>query len=210
MFNFQTKRMIKVLNNISLPSSGVCPDAARNGLPRKYLSPNGKYNACVLPIRNPHTGKDESEIIIKSEKGKILFQEGYFSKDDEDGLFVVKAAWSADSRFFVYSMVNPCAHKPWHFPTFFVSTDKVTRKGVTRYFAYSLSDSCDHQPWHFPSFSFLTDKFEAASLDDRIGTVVYPKFTLYAPDIIRIIAISRTIKELWHFKVSLSDMSKRF
>jgi hypothetical protein len=106
-------------------------------------------------------------------------------------------------------MVNPCALKPWHYPTFFVSTDKVTRKGDTKYFAYSLSDSCDHQPWHFPSFSFLTDKLEAASLDELLGTVVYPKFTLYDPDIIRIMAISRTIKDQYFFKVSLSDMVKR-
>lgn len=208
MFNFQTKRMIKILNNISFPSSALCPGAAHHGLPREYLSPNGKYKAYVTPVYNPQSAKDESEIIIKSENNKILFQKGYFSSEDEDGLFVVKAEWSADSRFFVYSMINPCVHEPWHCPTFFVSTDKVIRKGDSKYFAWSLSNKCEHQPWHFPNFSYSTDGFEAYSLDDRIGTVVNPNFTLCDPDIIKTLAISKTIKDRWYFTVSLCDMSK--
>lgn len=208
MFNFQKNKMIKALNNVSLPSSGIFPGAARHGLPRKYVSPNGQYRAYVTPVYNPQSSKDESEIIIKSDKGKILFQKGYFSSEDEDGLFVVEAEWSADSRFFVYSMVNPCAHKPWNFPTFFISTDRVTRKGDRKYFAWSLSDTIDHQPWHFPSFSIPDYQLQARSLDECIGTVVYPKFALYEPDIIRIMAISRTIKDQYYFKVSLSDMLK--
>ena len=209
MFNFQTNKMVKILNNISLPSSGVCPGAARHGLPREYLSPNGKYKAYVTPVYNPQSAKDESEITIKSDKGKILFQKGYFSECGEDGLLVVKAKWSADSRFFVYSMVNPCAHKPWHYPTFFVSTDRMTRKGDTKYFSWSLSDTIDHQSWHFPHFSIPDYTLEAYSLDDCIGTVVHPSFTLCDPDIIKTLAISKTIKDRWYFTVSLSNMVKR-
>ena len=209
MFNFETNKMIKILNNISFPSSALFPGAAHHGLPREYLSPNGQYRAYVTPVFNPQIGKDESEIIIKSENNKILFQKGYFSDEEEDGLFVVKAEWSADSRFFVYSMVNPCVPNPWHCPTFFVSTDRVIRKGDTKYFAWSLSDTIEHQPWHFPNFSYSTDGFEVHSVDDCIGTVVNPNFTLCDPDIIKTLAISKTIKDRWYFNLSLCDMSKR-
>ena len=209
MFNFKTKKMIKILNNVNIPSPGTFPRSAIPNKIREYLSPNGKFTAFVIPIQNSQSGKHESEIILKSETGKILFQKSYSFEDSGTSLYIKKAKWSADSRFFVYSMANSFSYRSRQYPTFFISTDKVARTGDAHYYDYRISDCCDHPPWHFPAFSFLTDDFEAKSLNDRIGVVVNPEFRLGAPDIIKIVAISKKIKEHYFFKVSLSDLAKQ-
>jgi hypothetical protein len=87
---------------------------------QKYISPDGKSIASVLASR--HSG--ESKIIIKTNKGKILCSKDYGSKDGEHGFGIVRAAWTPDSHFFVYSMSNSGGHQPWHSPIeFFSITD---------------------------------------------------------------------------------------
>jgi|GEM_PF-856175 len=86
----------------------------------KYKSPDGKFIVYVLPSR--YSG--ESKIIIKTNKGKKLYSKDYGSEDGEHGFGVVRAAWTPDSHFFVYSMSNSGGHQPWHSPIdFFSITD---------------------------------------------------------------------------------------
>ena len=200
--------MIKILNNINLAPPGWFTGAARYSKSKEFDSPNGKYKALVTLVQNPNNGRFEGEVTLKSKTGKILFKKSYFATDKKDGFFVVKAAWTKDSRFFVYSLSNSCRYKPRIYPTFFISTDKITRKGDSKYYDYCLSDCCDHPPWYFPTFSFSVDNFEARSLDKIIGAVINPHFTLYAPNNIKILAISKTIKDQYVCKVSLGDIIK--
>ncbi len=208
MFNLKNKKMIKILNNINIAPPGWFPGTACYSKSKEFMSPNGKYKAIVTLVQNPNNGRFEGEVTLKSKKGKILFQKSYFATDDKDGFFVAKAAWTVDSRFFVYSMATSDSYKTRIYPTFFISTDKVARTGDAHYYDYRLSDCCSHPPWRFPVFTFLTDDFEAKSLNDRIGVVVNPEFRLGAPDIIKIVAISKKIKEHYFFKVSLSEIAK--
>jgi len=90
----------------------------------KYASPDGKYQAYVLPVKNNRQKNvNESEIIIKTKDGRTFCSKGYGSEDGEHGLVVEKAAWTPDSGFFVYSMSSSGGHQPWHSPTYYVSVN---------------------------------------------------------------------------------------
>jgi hypothetical protein len=95
---------------------------AHSADPKEYLSPNGKYRAYVIPLPKAPYGSGESKIVIKAQSGKTLCLKSYGSKDGEHGFGVEKAAWTFDSRFFVYSMSSSGGHQAWHFPTHFIST----------------------------------------------------------------------------------------
>jgi hypothetical protein len=43
----------------------------------------------------------------------------YTSADGEHGFGVVKAAWTPDSQYFVYSLASSGGHQAWRSPTFF-------------------------------------------------------------------------------------------
>jgi hypothetical protein len=58
---------------------------------------------------------------IKSAAGKVLARTDYSSEDGEHGFGVTKAAWTPDSRFFVYSLESSGGHQAWHSPVRFFS-----------------------------------------------------------------------------------------
>ncbi len=118
--------MAKFLMKVFVLLLILFPETASPDGRKEYLSPNGEYRAYVLTIKNTRTGNDESEITIKNENGETLINNSYNSPfSSRYGLFVVKAAWTADSKFFVYSMSsNLIEHRPWHHPTFFISIGK--------------------------------------------------------------------------------------
>jgi hypothetical protein len=95
---------------------------AHSGDQKEYLSPDGKYRAYVIPLPKAPYGSGESKIMIKAKSGKTLSLKSYGSEDGEHGFGVEKAAWTFDSRFFVYSMSSSGGHQAWHFPTNFIST----------------------------------------------------------------------------------------
>ncbi len=94
---------------------------------KEYRSPDGRYLARVIPYPKVPHGSGESKIEIYSGDA-IVSSASYSSGDGEHGFGVVRAAWSPDSRFFVYSMSSSGGHQAWHFPTYFTSIyDSKTR-----------------------------------------------------------------------------------
>jgi hypothetical protein len=94
-----------------------------------YESPDGKYIAHVISLPKAQSGSGESEIVIKSNKGRLLFSKNYGSATGEHGFGVERAAWTTNSQFFVYSMSSSGGHQSWHFPTSFISiNDNNVRK----------------------------------------------------------------------------------
>jgi hypothetical protein len=51
----------------------------------------------------------------------MLVKLSYASEDGEHGYGVTKAAWTPDSRFFVYSIESSGGHQSWHTPVQFFS-----------------------------------------------------------------------------------------
>jgi hypothetical protein len=89
---------------------------------QEYRSPDGKYIAIVIPLLKAQYGSGESKIEIQS-KDTIVSSASYSSEDGEHGFGVERAAWSPDSKFFVYSMSSSGGHQAWHFPTYFISVN---------------------------------------------------------------------------------------
>jgi hypothetical protein len=86
-----------------------------------YESPDGNYIAHIISLPKAQYGSGESEIVIKSNKGMLLYSKNYGSETGEHGFGVERAAWTANSQFFVYSMSSSGGHQSWHFPTSFFS-----------------------------------------------------------------------------------------
>lgn len=86
----------------------------------KYPSPDGKLTALVVPLPGALYGAGENRVEIRSRDGSLLFSHSYGSEDGEHGYGLEHAAWTPDSKFFVYSLSSSGGHQPWHFPTDFI------------------------------------------------------------------------------------------
>jgi hypothetical protein len=149
--------MVKTVIKIVILSSLLFSVSVSSGEPEEYLSPDGVFRAYIVTTQRLPDTPGESEVVIKAENGELLFSENYNSEDGDQGLFVEKASWTPDSKFFVYSMSSSGGHQPWRFPTFVVST--ATFK-VIRLDGDAISSVTD------PGFTLLTpDIFKASGLE---------------------------------------------
>jgi hypothetical protein len=82
-----------------------------------YPSPDGKFRAVIIGLR-----MGESRVIVITKKGRTVCSKSYGSEDGEHGYAAVKAEWTPNSIFFVYSLASSGGHQPWRSPTYFVST----------------------------------------------------------------------------------------
>jgi hypothetical protein len=82
-----------------------------------YRSPDRKLIATVIDVNEAH----ESRVEIHTSRGKLLLAQDYSSNDMEHGESVLKAAWTPDGEFFVFSMQNTGGHSPMGRPTSFYS-----------------------------------------------------------------------------------------
>lgn len=91
---------------------------------KRYSAQDGGLTVLVTPIsKQAGPSEYESRIEFKSIDGKIACAIDYSSADSEHGFGVVKAAWTPDSRYFVYSLTSSGGHQPWHAPTQFLSRE---------------------------------------------------------------------------------------
>jgi hypothetical protein len=76
----------------------------------------------ILPVGKPSGHEDyESRIEFYSTQNQLLCALDYSSEDSEHGFGVVKAAWTPDNGYFVFSLTSSGGHQPWHAPTLFFS-----------------------------------------------------------------------------------------
>jgi hypothetical protein len=89
---------------------------------RRYRAPDGAASVTVFPARRrSETGAQEDRIEFYGADAKLLCALDYSSEDGEHGFGVVKAGWTSDSQYFVYSLTSSGGHQPWHAPTPFYS-----------------------------------------------------------------------------------------
>src|SRR5258708_7453017 len=86
---------------------------------KQFVSPDKTLLANVLTAE--WKNGTESKIEFRKVKGKLLGGKSFLSRDHEHGLGVIKAEWTLDSKFFVFSTIASGGHQPGHFPTFFYS-----------------------------------------------------------------------------------------
>lgn len=104
-----------------LPARALLANEVCNGLAgnngsdaqRAIRSADGRYLAL---IRDSARSAESSVVICRDQQA--LWAHAYRSRDGQHGWHVEKAAWTADSRFFVFSVSSSGGHQPWHFPLF--------------------------------------------------------------------------------------------
>jgi hypothetical protein len=96
------------------PALFFSPLRARAAEPDRYPAPDKRYDAAITKVK---TG--ESKLAIGPPHGKARFSRSFASSDGEHGASVTKAAWTADSRFFVFILELSGGHQPWHHPIYF-------------------------------------------------------------------------------------------
>ena len=85
--------------------------------------------------KNPDHGT-ESILEFHTAGGQKLCSLDFRSEDGDHGFNVVKADWTTNGRFFVWSMQSSGGHQAWHFPTWFYDA-KTTRIHVLDEYAQS-------------------------------------------------------------------------
>jgi hypothetical protein len=76
----------------------------------------------ILPAGKQSGRADaESRIEFYSPQNQMLCALDYSSEDGEHGFGVVKAAWTPDNNYFVFSLTSSGGPQAWHAPTLFYS-----------------------------------------------------------------------------------------
>ena len=86
--------------------------------PSSFPSPDRALTAVVVPADpSLHATPDmESRIDVKSRSGRIRASKDYSSPGGANGYYVIRAKWTSDSQFFVYSLSSSGGHSPWQSP----------------------------------------------------------------------------------------------
>jgi dipeptidyl aminopeptidase/acylaminoacyl peptidase len=107
---------------------------------RQYTAPDGGVRVVVVPVsKEAGRSEYESRIEFKSSDGKIACALDYSSEDNEHGFGVVKAEWTPDSQYFVFSLTSSGGHQAWHAPTQFLSRKDGTVRTLDDYFELGIS-----------------------------------------------------------------------
>jgi len=132
---------------------------------RQYISPDGSVRVKVFPVGKEEGFADyESRIKFQSDDGKISCTLDFSSEDSEHGYGVVKAAWTRDSQYFVFSLVSSGGHSPMHVPTQFLSLKDGTVRSLDDCFAAGVVAS--------PNFKIIpphTVRVQVADTDGRLA-----------------------------------------
>ena len=97
------------------------PCCLRASSKKEYKVKDGS-RVVILPI-GKGSGHDDSESRIEfySSQNQMLCALDYSSDDGEHGFGVVKAAWTPDNNYFVFSLTSSGGHQPWHALIYFYS-----------------------------------------------------------------------------------------
>jgi hypothetical protein len=128
-----------------------------------YPSPDGKFVAQVQSEKN-----NEIFVTLSTKAGKTLAQINLLSQDSEHGRTLAKAAWSKDSRFFLFTTESSGGHSPWHDMAYFYSRASETFRSLDDRSGVSVASdnfSIDNTDvLHFQAYNFGTQTPEPASI----------------------------------------------
>ena len=108
-----TRKLIP-LSVILLAAAAVSASAQA----KTFVSPDGALRATITPAGPAGRRAGESLVEMRDARSGLLLRKSFASEDGEHGYGVVRAEWTADSRFFIFSLESSGGHQPWHAPTF--------------------------------------------------------------------------------------------
>ncbi len=124
-----------------------------------YRSPDGKLIATVIDVNKAH----ESRVEIRNLEGKLLLAKDYSSSDMEHGQVILKAAWTPDGKFFVFSMENTGGHSPLARPTSLYSRQQNRLNSLDQAVGYITDNNFELQP---PNW-IITKRLETTDGESR-------------------------------------------
>ena len=139
--------LLLVFVMVSLMTAAGTPELAKQEKKqRQYTAPDGGARVVVVPAsKEAGRSEYESRVEFKSSDGKIACALDYSSDDSEHGFGVVKAEWTPDSQYFVFSLASSGGHQAWHAPTQFLSRKDGTVRSLDDYFAAAGISKADFQ-----------------------------------------------------------------
>ena len=140
----------------------------------EYKTTSGSYVVIGLAHGAKKGARPESTVEFYSEHEKRLCSMDLSSEDSEHGYGVVKAAWTPDEKYFVFSLASSGGHQPWHTPIkFWNLRDNVIRSldsyaegpGISRAeFALESPNIVLTEVWKAESAESVPAKFRLDSL----------------------------------------------
>lgn len=85
----------------------------------RYPAPDGTAQVVVVAKSQLPSGGLENQVEFYFADGRRQCALDYSSYDGDHGFSVAKAAWTPDSKYFVYSLTSSGGHQAWHAPTQF-------------------------------------------------------------------------------------------
>ncbi len=90
-----------------------------------YWSPDNTLQAVIHPSpENAPQVQPEFILELLTKTNKTICRVAFTSKDLDHGSLLVKALWSPDSKYFVFSTFSSGGHSSWHYPTFCYARSK--------------------------------------------------------------------------------------
>ena len=114
--------------------------AGRPNQTHHYAAPDKSVIVEIVSAKRNIKGAGyESRVGIQAGDTHQLCTIDYSSEDGQHGFSVVRAEWTPDSRFFVYSLISSGGHQPWHTPTQFYDQAKGVLRSLDDYFPEGIS-----------------------------------------------------------------------
>lgn len=96
-----------------------CVSTGRADEAKMMKSPDGIYSAHITSVTHSPDLPPEFIVEIRNTEHRPAVRGDYTSKSGEQGLSLHHGAWTADSRFFIYTTVSSGGHMAWQYLTFF-------------------------------------------------------------------------------------------
>lgn len=136
----------------------------------EYFAPDRGARVVIVPVGKQLGREDyESRIEFRGTANTLYCGLDYSSPDSEHGFGVVRARWTPDSQYFVFSLTSSGGHQAWHAPTQFFSR----RKRIIR----TLDDYAD-APISSPYFELQAPNTVKTSVARQDGKDVAVSFKL--------------------------------
>jgi hypothetical protein len=87
--------------------------------------------------------------------------------------------------------------------------EKVGWTPDSNFFVYSMSSSGGHQAWHFPTYFISSAHCKVRRLDEYVGPITDPDFTVKPPDVIKTKGQAKATLDEKTFEVRLGALQKR-
>jgi dipeptidyl aminopeptidase/acylaminoacyl peptidase len=102
----------------------VTSSCAQTKAASEFRNPDGS-KVVISPVgKTPGHMDNESKIEFYLPENHRLCTLDYSSEDGEHGFGVVKAQWTPDGKYFVFSLTSSGGHQAWHAPTLFYSVKR--------------------------------------------------------------------------------------